>query len=137
MEDQLGPLSQEESDLKKVRSTGNAVDSVQIGRSGSMGVVPIPPVTPKMTGSKLHSRNASFTMGGNEGPNASPFSNNDFMTVTCPTSPSGKGKETAGEASVIKNDTSTSLSSTLGGKKRKAADHHIEGGHRRRTRRRR
>ena len=58
LEDQLG----QESDLKKVGSTGNAVDGVKIGRSGSMGVVvPTPPATPM---SKLHSRNASLTMRG-------------------------------------------------------------------------
>jgi hypothetical protein len=105
---------------------------VKIGRSGSMGVVPTPSVTPMVTVSKLHSKNASFTMRGNEGPNASPFSNNDFMTVTRPTCP--LEKETASEVSVIMNDTRRSLNSTSSSKKRKA-DHHIEGGHRRRRRR--
>ena len=92
-------------------------------------MVPTPPATPM---SNLHSRNASFTI--DEGSNASPFSNNDFITVTRPTGP--LDKETAIEVSVIKNDTRRSLNSTSSSKKRKA-DHHIEGGYRRRTRRRR
>ena len=127
-------------------------DEVDVNRGGGMGVneglrceessaAPTPPeteapTTPKLSASRVHSRNPSITkkgsggVGGNTGLPTTPFAVNEFTTVgkkAAPSSPSKKGK---GRVRQVSKTTEDSMRVSVGpslGDKRKAAEHEDEG----------
>src|SRR6266511_1304517 len=97
-------LIPDEVDLN--RGVGMGKENERLGREESVSAVPTPPeseapTTPKMSASRVHSRNASIIMkgsggvGGSTGLPSTPFSINEFTTVgkkDTPRSPSRKEK---------------------------------------------
>lgn len=131
LEDQNGlfKLIESDPDQADLSETSNGLSSMSPG--------PTPPVTespstPKR-GSKTHSRNASFTMKGNEGRDPSystPFSNNEFMSrLTSLSRKSRNGTETeSGVFRITRNNVSPT---PVGSKRRREMEHSLESAKRR------